>query len=134
MALLDSIQSFLTRSPADVMQEQMRKLYLRLYPYIAQDFLHQEDARIASEATFAQLELLAIATAAHVHASPGAPSGVMVPSNPAVVTLPTAGLALILAVGTPQPTGEGMALLPSRVSTPVESVALPPLSPAEFIG
>lgn len=138
MALLDSLQSFLNRSPADVMMEQMRKLYLRLYPYIVEDFAHIEDVRLSTEAIAAQLQALSAAIASHIHTVPEAPgaalpSGTSVPPNPAVIFIPAVGWALVLAVGTPQPTGEGVALFPSRVATPIEGVALPPLAPSDFL-
>ena len=43
MSLLDKVGAILNRSPADVMMEQMRKLYMRLYPYMANDFAHIQD-------------------------------------------------------------------------------------------
>lgn len=141
MALRD-LTSILNRSPAAVMMEQMRKLYMRLYPYIVTDFAHSRDVQASLTAIDYKLEALSIAIAEHVHTvvsspvGPGiaGPSLQSVPLNPTLIT-PEFALELVLPVGIPQPTGEGApAALPCRVGSPDDQVALPPLNLSNLTG
>lgn len=137
MALLTSLSELLNRSPASVLMEQMRKLYMRLYPYIAVEFVHVEDNLVTMAQLSAQIAELQLALASHTHIAPDTPPspGLGIPGN-AIPVVPTnaLGLANILPAGFPQPTGEGIAILPSRIGTPIEIVAIPPLTPTDFAG
>lgn len=141
MALRD-LTSILNRSPAAVMMEQMRKLYMRLYPYMVNDFAHTRDVQASLTAIDYKLEALSVAIAEHVHTvvsspvGPGVagPSLQSVPLNPTLIT-PEFALELVLPAGVPQPTGEGPpAVLPSRVGPPTEQVAIPPLNISNLTG
>ena len=135
MALSDILMEQLNRSPASVFIEQMRKLYMRTYPYVAQDFVHRGDLAIILKEIDAKLIALSAAIATHPHVVAGQatlPSGIAVPT-PATVQSIAVAESLILAAGLPQPTGEGPpAILPSRVGTPLDIIAIPPLSPTDF--
>lgn len=136
MSLLDKFGEVLNRSPASVAIEQMRKLFLRLYPYMVPDFAHLEDVQVALTEIDAKIVLLNGLIAEHVHSVEGVlanPSGFTAALTPTVI-VPAFALGLINPVGFPQPTGEGMpAIMPSREGTPIEIVAIPPLSPADFL-
>ena len=137
MALSDYVDTILNRPTALIMLEQMRKLFMRLYPYMVPDFAHLADVQTALSEIDLKLEALAVAISAHTHpVVEGAPltgpslEALTVP--PTVIT-PTFALSLIIPVGYPQPTGEGVpAVMPSRQGIPDEIVATPPLSPAEL--
>ena len=139
MVLISVLESTLNRSPASVMVEQMRKLYMRLYPYMVPDFAHRGDVEEALVEVNAKLLYLQGLIKLHVH---GTPSGSVVSTPPLepitdltpVVLKPTVGESLVLLVGEPQPTGEGPpALLPSRVGTPMEVLVTPPLGPSDLL-
>lgn len=134
MALPDGITALLTRSPGQVAVEQIRKLWLRLYPYALVDFVHRNDLRVALGAVQAELAQIKTILATHVHGtSPaGGPSSTLVgsvpPVNPAVQFTDELGLALIVPGGVPQPIGNSVSIQPSRVDP--DPVAIPPLDPS----
>jgi len=136
MALSEYANKLLNRSPADVVIEQLKKLYMRLYPHIVQDFVHYGDLRIAIAELNAQIASLQAALASHTHNAEGTPTSpaIGVPSaTTPVIPAQSVGLALVLPAGLPQPTGEGIALVPSKVGSPDEVIALPPLSPTDLL-
>lgn len=141
MATIDSLTSLLNRSPASYALEQLRKLALRVYPYFVPDFAHLGDVQIALTEIDAKLAALATLIATHVHVVlpvpplglAAAPSGFLSPIVPTIITN-AVGLGLVDPIGTPQPTGEGPPLLaPARRATPMELVAIPPISPADLV-
>lgn len=138
MALSDSFRSLLERSPASVLEEQIRKLYMRLYPFFTRDFVHLQDMRITLAQLSAQVTELQAAMILHTHvsAAPGQPTspGIAVVTNVVPANLNTAvAESLIVPGGVPQPTGEGVAQVASRIGPPSEIVAIPPLDPASLV-
>ena len=140
MALTSALDAILNRPAATVILEQMRKLYMRLYPYMTADFAHSEDVRVALKEIDAKLEALTSLVTSHVHpVVPNAPAtsipAISAPAMPPTVLTNSIALSLILPTGYPQPTGEAIpAVLPSRVGAPNEVVAQPPLNPADITG
>jgi hypothetical protein len=118
----------------------MRKLYMRLYPYMVTDFAHTGDVNKSLAQLDAKIDALAKLMSSHIHPVP--PSGpstsvaaVTIPAMPPTVMTNDVALALVVLPGVPQPTGEATpAILPSRVGPPTEIVAIPPLSPADITG
>ena len=105
---------------------------------MATDFSHQNDVQTALQVLDGKIALLSEAIAIHIHATSPlggtAPSGFLIPIVPTVLT-GAYGYSQILPAGYPQPTGEGPpAIYPSRAASPLEVVAIPPLSPADFVG
>ena len=135
MALLNSVAELLNRKPGDVVKEQMKKLYLRLYPYIIDDFAHKEDLNIAMSAVAQELLQIKGLLQGHVHATttPGAPTSptaiFVPPVRPDVIPTEVFARALVLPGGIPQPTGEGISIQPSRVDP--NPIAIPPLNPLD---
>ena len=102
------------------------------------DFAHIQDIEKTIVQLNSRLYALELAHSEHVHEVilEGVPT---LPTSSSASGAPIefdngSGLALIMAAGVPQPTGEGPpAVLPSRVGTPMETVAIPPISPSEFL-
>lgn len=137
---LGNLSALLNRPAASVIVEQMRKLYMRLYPYMVVDFAHTGDVNKSLAQLDAKINLLATMLSQHIHpVVPNAPSTKVAigsaPALPPTVLTPDIALGLVVLPGVPQPTGEAIpAILPSRVGPPTEIVAIPPLSPADITG
>lgn len=137
MALPDAITTVLTRSPGMIAIEQIRKLWLRLYPYALIDFVHRNDLRVALGAVQAELAQIKTLLATHVHATSatGGPSSTMFgsvpPVNPAVQFTDELGLALIVPGGVPQPIGNAALPQPSRQDP--DPIAIPPIDPSLLV-
>jgi hypothetical protein len=137
---LGNLAEYLNRSPASVIIEQMRKLYMRIYPYMVLDYVHSGDMQITLGQLNAKIDALAAAMDTHVHAVPAgavvtSTSGSATSGLPPAVLTDAIALSLILPAGVPQPTGEAVpAILPSRIGTPTEIVAIPPLNPIDPTG
>ena len=135
MALSEKVIKLLTRSPGDVAREQIRKLYLRLYPYIIGDFVHLADLNTALVAVQAELAAIKAQLAAHIHPTtdaPTGPAGGATGVNPAVIATSQEALALVVPNGVPQPTGAGISIYPSRVDP--DPIAIPPINPLDPTG
>lgn len=142
MALPDNISELLNRSPARVAEEHVSQLYNRLYPMIQDDFIHKADVIAAFEHVLAAIESLAALIVDHTHAltasSPGAPTTPGIPAgapliSPGMIPNDAIGESLVVPGGIPQPTGEGVALLPSRVPKNGKPIAVPPINPVDLI-
>lgn len=137
---LGNLTNLLNRPAALVVMEQMRKLYMRLYPYMVIDFAHTGDVNKSLAQLDAKINILAKALSTHVHpVVSGAPltsiAAISIPGLPPTVMTNDIAFALIVLPGVPQPTGEAIpAILPCRVGPPTEIVAIPPLSPADITG
>jgi len=120
----------LVRSPGDVMKEHLRKLYLRLYPAMTDDFSHTDDIKAAFISVQAELDALKLQLQIHTHPVSGAATGppivVLTPSAPFGPTS-AVGKGLIVPGGVPQPTGSGVAVVASRVAGDI--IAMPPIDP-----
>lgn len=137
---LGNITALLNRPAALVVMEQMRKLYMRLYPYATIDFAHIGDVNKSLVQLDAKITALSELLSVHVHpVAEGVPATGMpfisVPALPPTVLTNDIALSLIVLPGVPQPTGEAIpAVLPCRVGPPTEIIAIPPLSPADITG
>ena len=135
MALPGKILDLLNRSPALIAIEQLRKVYLRVYPYMVLDFVHKGDLAIAFASVQAELEQIKTLLRLHTHvsAAPGSPvtpTAIPVPPvTPSVMPYDTVGLSFIVPGGVPQPTGGGISLQPSRLD-PIP-IAVPPINPLD---
>ena len=135
MALSGKIAELLTRSPADVAREQLRKLYLRMYPYIVGDFAHKEDLNIAFTSIKLELQQIKGTLQAHTHvsASPGSlvtpTTSIVSPVVPSVQPTEAIANSLVVPGGVPQPTGGGISLQPSRLDP--NPIAIPPINPLD---
>lgn len=134
MALSEKVVSLLTRSPASVVKEQIKKLYLRLYPYIVDDFVHKEDLKIANETIYLELEKIKKSFAIHIHATTplGAslpPAGADLVVSPSVIPSDKIAKSFIVREGVPQPTGAGISYQPSRIDT--DPISVPPINPID---
>ena len=137
MALSGKLVEMLTRSPADVAREQLRKVYLRIYPYMIGDFAHKADLAVAFASIYAELQQIKILLQTHTHLvtkpTPGAPvSPTPIPVFPVAPSVqPGEGVALSLVVpgGVPQPTGAGISMQPSRLDP--DPIAIPPINPLD---
>lgn len=131
MALSDKVLNLLNRSPGDYAKEQIRKLYLRLYPYIIGDFYHKDDLRTTFLSIQAELAALKLALNTHVHtSSPG--GGPTTPNVTPLLGTPTnltptesVGRGLIVPGGVPQPIGNEIILQESRIDP--NPIVTPPL-------
>lgn len=132
MALPDGVLALLNRAPGLTAVEQLRKLWLRMYPYALIDFVHKGDLRVAISAIQAELVEIKTILATHVHPTAAGPTSVMAgvvpPVNPAVQFGEGIGLSLIVPGGVPQPIGNSISIQPSRVDP--DPVAIPPLDPS----
>lgn len=135
MALLDKLSAVLNRSPADVAKEQIRKLYLRLYPYIVDDFPHKQDVFNALAAVQLELAELKLVVQRHTHvvaavgAGNTAPmSDILNPVSPAVIPSDAVARSLVIPGGAPQPTGAGISIQDTRLD--IDPIAIPPLDPS----
>lgn len=136
MAFSDFIDVLLNKSPGRVIEEQIKVLYNRLYPLIAQDFRTIFDDRAAWIQHNIEENLRETRYNAHSHLTTDGPptlSPATAPIPAATVPTEVIAISLIIPVGVPQPTGEGIpALLPVRVSSPLDQVATPPLNPNQL--
>lgn len=124
-----NLSSLLNRSAASVVMEQMRKLYMRLYPHMVSDFAHIGDVDEALRQIDMKLDILLGLISSQN------PVGLTIPVLPPTVMTNYIAESLVLLPGYPQPTGEATpAIIPSRIGTPAEIVAVPPLSPADITG
>lgn len=134
------LELLLNRSAASYLTEQIRKLYMRLYPYMVYDFGHIGDINESLIQLDAKIDALAKLLSTHVHpVPPGAAvssvAAVQLPALPPTVMANDIALGLVILPGVPQPTGEALpAVLPSRVGPPTEIIATPPLNPADITG
>ena len=102
---------------------------MRLYPYMISDFAHIGDVN----KSLAQIDVK-LNTLLKLISSQN-PVGLAIPVLPPTIMTNDIAAALVLLPGYPQPTGEALpAVLPSRIGTPAEIVAIPPLSPADITG
>jgi hypothetical protein len=137
---LGNLAALLNRPAALVVVEQMRKLYMRLYPYATIDFAHIGDVNKSLAQLDAKITALSDLLTAHVHpVVEGVPATgipiISAPVLPPTVLTNDVALSLVVLPGVPQPTGEATpAVLPCRVGPPTEIVAIPPLSPADITG
>lgn len=133
MSISDKIVELLSRSPGDVALEQIRKLYLRLYPHIIGDFSHKDDLNIAFEAIRSELIQIKLFLQMHGHPVKGVVAGPSpIPVSPVstlVKPTTTNAYANVVPGGVPQPTGAGISIQPSRVDP--DPIAIPPLNPIE---
>lgn len=135
MGLSSSILELLNRSPADVAREQLRKLYLRIYPYIIGDFAHKQDLEIAFASIYGELQQLKVLLQFHTHVgtapgTPGSPTTISIPPvSPAVRPEEAIANALVIPGGIPQPTGGGISLQPSRLDA--DPIVIPPINPLD---
>lgn len=133
MSVSDKITSLLSRSPGDVALEQIRKLYLRLYPHVIGDFAHKDDLEIAFESVRAELIQIKLYLQTHGHPVKGVVAGPsplpVTPVSPTVKPTEANAYANVVPGGVPQPTGVGISIQPSRVDP--DPIAIPPLNPIE---
>ena len=133
MALFDKISAVLNRSPAEVAKEQIRKLYLRLYPYIVDDFPHKTDVLNALTAVEIELAEIKLVIQRHVHVVPATgPTSPMAdilrPVSPAVIPSDAIARSYVIPSGAPQPTGAGISIQDTRLDP--NPIAIPPLDPS----
>ena len=142
MALSSNVSELLNRSPASVAEEQLFQLYNRIYPLMMIDFMHKADIIAAFQQVAATLQAILSAITGHTHlliavtpASPTSPGIVPAPPivPPTIVPSGAVGMSLVIPGGTPQPTGEGVALLPSRQPIDGKPIAIPPLNPVDIL-
>jgi len=125
--------NLLTRSPGDVAKEQIKKLYLRLYPYIIGDFSHKDDLKLAFESINLELQEIKIMLQAHIHPVEGlvaSPTALPIPPvTPSVVPSDVIARSLEIPGGVPQPTGAGVSIQRSRIDN--DPIAIPPINPLD---
>ena len=135
MALSDNLVFLLTRSRAELAKEQLRNMYLRIYPYIIDDFPHKDDLKTAFVAIEAELSQIKSLLQSHIHPQPpvgGAPTPpaiVTTPVNPAVIPKDITANSLIVPGGVPQPVGGSISIQPSRRD--INPIATPPINPLD---
>ena len=135
MALLDKLSAALNRTPAEVAKEQIRKLYLRLYPYMVDDLPHKRDVEIALVQVQKELAEIKLVLQRHTHIVAAAGAGVTAPMSdivqpvsPAVLPQETIARSFVVPSGALQPTGAGISIQDTRVDT--DPIAIPPLDPS----
>jgi hypothetical protein len=130
VSLSEKIGAMLTRSPGSVAVEQFRKLYLRLYPYVLEDFAHKRDLDIAFVTISAELAAIKLLLQTHAHPAIGTPTPLPIPPvSPSVIPGSAIAVSLIVPGGVPQPTGAGISIQPSRIDP--NPIAIPPLNPLD---
>lgn len=136
MALPDSLIRAITRSPGDVAKEQFKKLYLRLFPYIVDDFYYKGDIDVAFTALQAELEQLRLLLRTHVHTVAAVGAGATTPTTvpvldvtPGIQPEGVLGDALVVPAGAPQPTGAGISMQDTKADP--DPIAIPPINPLD---
>ena len=122
--LSKAVEKLLNRSPGEIMVEQLKKLYLRLYPYVIQDFVHKEDVNAALQAVSADLMTLRLAILKHTHTPTGNAVAVIPPVPIGVIATDANGFKYIAF---PPESGDIVAV--RRDPDPVVIPAINPLDP-----
>jgi len=135
MSISTKLFAALSPTPGDIVRAQFRKLYLRLFPEILEDFLHKDDINLAlsviTEELVATKELLRW----HFHnwdGTPTTPPTIPIPFvAPGTVASSAIGEALVVPTGVPQPVGGEISMQPSRRDP--FPIATPPFNPLGLV-